>query len=109
MPGTFERGTTDCGVCTVPCVTCNTTRIHCEICVEGGVNRKAAPDCTCDDGYYDTEGTCKDCGYKCDTCEFEDDYCVVCKPGGIGRDLTAPECACSPGYFEVGVLHCSEC
>lgn len=38
--GFFDRETKNCGICTVPCLECETTRINCVTCVEGGENRK---------------------------------------------------------------------
>lgn len=107
--GNFDRGTIDCGTCISPCVTCETTRITCKTCVEGGKNRNPAPDCNCLSGFYQKDGTCLECSYTCKTCDYASTECLECHGTGLGRTTVTPDCACEDGWYDDGEDDCKKC
>lgn len=62
--------TATCKDCPYPCLTCSSAT-HCHTCDGNLDNRKAAPYCTCEDGFYNRVDECVRCPLPCAKCSSE--------------------------------------
>lgn len=60
-------GPTKCEFCVYPCKTCNSLT-ECLSCAGNPLNRRAAPSCKCENGYYNRDDECIKCELPCLNC-----------------------------------------
>lgn len=62
-----DASTKTCKKCPYPCLTCSSPGV-CHTCDGDLANRKDAPQCTCEAGYYNLIDECIKCPLPCATC-----------------------------------------
>ncbi|KRX08807.1 Insulin-like growth factor binding protein, N-terminal [Pseudocohnilembus persalinus] len=102
---TVTLNTYTCEKCQYPCLECSGNTQTCTSCFSS-TNRDT--DCSCLDGFYDTQTSCEQCYHLCDTCENSAKNCLTCSSASPSKP--APNCDCEIGYFDdVANGICEQC
>ena len=84
-------------LCSHLCSTCSGDPFACTDC-NGGAHRRAAPDCSCQPGFYDRDAltSCAACQFNCAECRSLADNCLSCASPLFDANN---HCLCHPGYY----------